>query len=69
MEKFQEKLKRIRTEKGLSYKELAKLSGVTATEISALELGERNPSPKTIRKLSDALDCDYSELYDSANSN
>lgn len=40
---------------GLSQAELARRSGVSQGHISELERGDKNASPKTIKKLAEAL--------------
>ena len=53
----------LRTEKGMSQRELAERSGLSNTEISRLESGKRlNPSPGTLKSISGALGVEYSEL-------
>lgn len=60
-------LKEKRKEKGLSQRKLAELSGVSNTEISRLESGDRqNPSPKTLKAISPYLGVSYSELLKEA---
>ena len=62
MTAFGENLKRIRKEKKLTLRELANLMGVSASNISHYEQGERNPKPETIRKFKEALGCSYEDL-------
>ena len=49
-------LSRKRFEKGLTLKELSKLSGVTAPQISMMENGKTMPTLRTLEKLALALD-------------
>lgn len=61
--KFGEFFKNIRTEKGLSQRQLAELSHISNTEISRIESGERrNPSPNTLKSLAPHLGISYGEL-------
>lgn len=46
----------------LSQRELAKLAGTTQVTVSALERGEREAQPRTIRRLADALGVEPGEL-------
>ncbi len=62
MEADTEKLKRLRQEKVLSQRELARLAGVTHSTVWRLENGFREAHPKTIRRLSKALGIAPSEL-------
>ncbi len=57
------KIKEIRTEKGLTQKELSKLSGVSESYIGDLERNEKIPSIITICKLAKALEVDIKELF------
>lgn len=61
--KFGEFFKNIRTEKGLSQRQLAELSHISNTEISRIESGERrNPSPNILKSLAPHLGISYGEL-------
>ena len=57
------KIKEIRTEKGLTQKELSKLSGISKSYIGDLERNEKIPSIITICKLAKALEVDIKELF------
>lgn len=60
---FGELIKMLRTERGLSQRELADKSGVSNAEISRMESGERKkPSPGILKALSPYLDISYEEL-------
>ena len=52
-----ENIKKIRKEKGLTQKELGKISGINEAQIRRYELGGKNSNPKveTIKKIADAL--------------
>ncbi|MGG5358578.1 MULTISPECIES: helix-turn-helix domain-containing protein [unclassified Enterococcus] len=53
---FGEKLKKLRTSKGLGVNQLAIKSGVSASQISRFEKGERkDPTLETLKKLASAL--------------
>lgn len=64
MNRFGEKLKAIRTEKGISTKELAEKAGMSEVQIKNLEQGKNIPSALTILKLSTALKFNYDILYE-----
>jgi transcriptional regulator with XRE-family HTH domain len=55
LKQFGEKVRAIRTKKGLSQEELAELAGLHRTYISSLELGKRNVSLINIHALAKAL--------------
>lgn len=50
-----EGLQRLRTERGLSMRALAKTSGLSANALSMIERGKTSPSVSTLYKLADAL--------------
>ena len=58
------KLKRIRSFRKLTQKELAIMSGLTDAAIRNYELGNRSPNIEQLRKIADALNCDISALID-----
>lgn len=51
-----------RENKNLSQRQLAKLAGINSSGISKIEAGERDPSPKILRKISKYIDINYSDL-------
>ena len=51
-----------REKKGLSQRQLAKLAGINSSGLSKIEAGERDPSPKILRKISNIIDVNYSDL-------
>ena len=55
LKKFGERVREIRTKKGLSQEQLAELSGLHRTYISSLELGKRNVGLNNIFALAKAL--------------
>ncbi|SIS60138.1 helix-turn-helix domain-containing protein [Belliella pelovolcani] len=54
-EKFGNRLKALRKEKGLSQEELALKSGLNRPYISGIEQGKRNVSLEVMEKLAEAL--------------
>ena len=54
--KIGEKIRKFRTEKGLSQRELAKMAGLSEPAIRNYELGNRTPSDKHIDAIAGALD-------------
>ena len=61
---FGEKLKKLRTERGLSQKTVADKTGVHANSYGQYERGIRKPDGDTVKKLARALDCDVEYLMD-----
>lgn len=60
---FGKNLKFLRLKKGFTQKELASITGFTITFISQTELGNRNPSFKSIEIFSKALSAEPSEFF------
>lgn len=61
---YENKLKRIRMEKGLTITKLSDLSGVSAGYICHLENGSRtNPSIETMEKIAAVLDKSILEVF------
>ena len=56
------KLKRLRDERALTLRDLARLSGVDYTAISEIERGKRRPHQGTGKKLAAALGVEVREL-------
>jgi transcriptional regulator with XRE-family HTH domain len=56
-------LRKIRIEKGLSYRELAELSGVSKSGIASIENGKM-PRIDTLCKLAKALEVDIEDLFE-----
>ena len=52
----------IRTGKNLTQKQVAKACGVSESVYSRYENGERNPSLRVIKAISNVLDCSIDEL-------
>ena len=51
-----------REQKNLSQRQLAKLAGINSSGLSKIEAGERDPSPKILRKISKHIDVNYNDL-------
>jgi transcriptional regulator with XRE-family HTH domain len=62
MEVRMERLKELRIRKGYSQQELADMSTVAQHTISTIEMGQRAPQGRTLRKLAAALGVDVEEL-------
>lgn len=63
-EKFGNRLKALRKEKGLSQEELALKSGLNRPYISGIEKGKRNVSLEVMEKLAEALGVGIGELIE-----
>ena len=60
-----EKIKKIRTSKGLSRAALARISGISIRTLEDWELGKRNPRNfDLIDAVANALECSPSDFYD-----
>jgi putative transcriptional regulator len=57
------RLKEIRTEKGLSQAQLAELVGVSRNTISSIETGQFSPTAKLALILSIALEKQFEEIF------
>ena len=55
-------LKELRLARGMTQSELADAVGLSFQAICTYELGTREPSLDTLRKLAEALDCTLDEL-------
>jgi transcriptional regulator with XRE-family HTH domain len=62
LKKLADRIKSVRTEKGLSQEELAYLSSFDRTYISLLERAKRNPSFYNLLKLAKGLNIPLSDL-------
>ncbi len=58
------RLRKLRDERFLSHRELAKLAGVSPTTVLKLERNQAEPQRRTIRKLAEALGVHPSELVE-----
>ena len=56
-------IKKKRTERELSQRELAHISGVSVQTINYIESEKRNPSALIVQKLAKALHCTVGELF------
>ena len=63
-ERFGKNLKRLRLEKGISQESLAFAAELDRTYIPSIEKGERNVSITVAEKLANALDVQFSELFE-----
>lgn len=57
------RLKEIRSEKGLSQTQLAEMVGVSRNSISSIETGQYNPTAKLALVLCVALDKKFEDLF------
>ncbi len=62
-EKFGKKVRQLRREADLSQEELAELAKLDLTSINEIENGTRNPSLRTIHKISLALKLSLKDLF------
>ena len=62
LQKFGEKLQKVRKSQGISQEELAGKLSMHRTYIGMVERGERNPTIRTLYKLAKALKVQASEL-------
>lgn len=62
--KFGQRLKSLRTETGLSQRELAQLTNLSANYIALLEAGKRSPSLPAIAVLANSLQVPVGKLMD-----
>lgn len=59
---FKENLKTLRTKKGYTQKELAKLLNVPLSTLRNWEQGKNQASYETLEQLTQILECDYNDL-------
>ncbi|MFR0354110.1 helix-turn-helix domain-containing protein [Streptomyces sediminimaris] len=57
-----QRLKRRRIEAGLNQGELAAAAGIHPSHMSWLERGMRGASPRVLKRLAEALDCEIADL-------
>ena len=57
-------IKKIRKQKGITQKQLAKISGVSASEIGYIENNERQPTLLTMCRLANALKVSVLDLFE-----
>jgi putative transcriptional regulator len=53
----------IRIKKGFSQRELARKTGLSCSFISQIEKKNRNVSPSTAKKICDALEVDFEDIF------
>ncbi len=56
-------ISRIREEKNMSKTDLAKMTGINVGHLTHIEKGERNPSQKALKSITDALQVPFEPLY------
>lgn len=59
-----EKIKELRKEKKMTLKDLADKSGLSTVSLTHYETGKITPNLLSIKKLSEALGCDFDTLYE-----
>lgn len=59
-----DKLRKLRTQKGLSQQALARSAGVAQSTVSEIEAGKSSPKVKVLIKLATALEVPVSELLE-----
>lgn len=57
------KMKRIREEKGISFLNLSRETGISERYLRFIEKGQRNPSIKTAATIASALDTTVDEIF------
>lgn len=62
MEQLHEKLKRLRTDRGITQKFLANKAGLSHNYLSELERGRRSPSTENLYAIAQALDMSVDAL-------
>ncbi|MFN8325006.1 MAG: helix-turn-helix transcriptional regulator [Flavobacteriaceae bacterium] len=62
-EKFGQKVKQLREEKGFSIEHLANISNVDRNYISDIEKGKRNVSIEVIEKITKGLEIDFATFF------
>ncbi|RJQ27952.1 XRE family transcriptional regulator [Candidatus Parcubacteria bacterium] len=62
LKKFGEKMQKVRQSKGVTQEELAARLAMHRTYIGLIERGERNPTIRTLYKITKALKVDSKEL-------
>lgn len=62
-EKFGQKVKQLREEKGFSIEQLANISNVDRNYISDIEKGKRNVSLEIIEKITTGLETDLATFF------
>ena len=60
---FTNDIQAVRSSKGISQNQLAKLIGIRRDELSIIENGHRLPTKEILEKIKKKLDCLISDLY------
>lgn len=60
---FSERIRQLRTERGLSMEKLAELSGIDYRQLSYVELGQSNPKISTISAIAKGLKLNLKDLF------
>jgi transcriptional regulator with XRE-family HTH domain len=63
-EELMDRLAELRERRGLTLRELSKMSGVSPDTINQIELGHRKARPSTLRKLARALEVDIKDFFE-----
>lgn len=58
-----EKINQLRKEKNMTIKELGKKSGISTATLHNWKSGRTKPQPIALKKIADALECDFQELF------
>lgn len=61
-QKFGEKLRKLRKQKGLTQEKLSEMTGIDYSYLNQIEAGKKNPSLKRITKLARVLGVPLEEL-------
>ncbi len=64
MQRFGEKLRTLRTRRGLSYRQLAKMLDISHSHLLRLETGEHKPSVDLILKIVRLFEVSFDQLMD-----
>ncbi|MEQ9467430.1 MAG: helix-turn-helix transcriptional regulator [Ekhidna sp.] len=64
LKRFGERVRFLRSQKGISQEKLANLSGITISQVSRIERGEVNTTISTLEVLSKSLNIPLPELVD-----
>ena len=60
--KIGEFLKELRKEKNMTFSELSQKSGISKATLTNWNKGKTHPQPVMLKKIADALGCDFDEL-------
>lgn len=61
--RFGQTIRKLRKERGMTQEKLGELSGLHASYIGGMERGERNPSLKSLQKISAALEVSLTDTF------